>query len=436
MRPATGALVALLVLALAPVATAKSQPAGSGGGAQGGDQAGRPGLLALGTGFHRQGASDRVREVQRRLNRLGYGAGAVDGLFGPITDAAVRRFQADNDLAVDGIAGPRTQGRLTAVTRNAERLLARGSGFTRPGGSDRVREVQRRLNRLGYRAGAVDGLFGPITDAAVRRFQADRKLSIDGLAGPRTLTALGAAKPQLASTRPAEPRRPSRPVTRTTKRPHAPPLTGDRAARDKAPPLGAGPFKPAKKAGLRWDIVIPILAFVVLFAVVLVALGGDQSSRREAELAEPEPEPGAPEAGPGTAAAPRTVRRDWRTELVDVPHAGRIYGFGARAHRAGSPRVGSESGVLYVELSLFAEGQRRRWETDPLDAGAPFSVSVKDLEESVREIVVPRLATLARTMRNAGVNVQPADLEVLPFMLELSPELEGELVRRRLSVRV
>jgi hypothetical protein len=96
-----------------------------------------------------------------------------------------------------------------------------------------------------------------------------------------------------------------------------------------------------------------------------------------------------------------------------------------------TPEVGFVTGTVYVELQLFAESTGGRWETDPLDGGAPFSVSVEQLEEDIREIVVPdRLPALARALRNAGRDVQPSDLENLPFMLELSRELEAEIVRR------
>ena len=62
----------------------------------------------------RQGArGDAVREAQQLLNRH-IGAGlAPDGNFGPLTDAATRRFQADRRLVADGIIGPITWGELT-----------------------------------------------------------------------------------------------------------------------------------------------------------------------------------------------------------------------------------------------------------------------------------------------------------------------------------
>lgn len=56
---------------------------------------------------------DDVRLVQQRLADLGYGqVGVVDGIFGPATDAAVRAFQQQQGLEVDGIVGPQTWARL------------------------------------------------------------------------------------------------------------------------------------------------------------------------------------------------------------------------------------------------------------------------------------------------------------------------------------
>ena len=49
--------------------------------------------------------------------------------------------------------------------------VQRGTGYSTPGGSRRVRELQRRLQRSGLNPGPVDGLYGPRTERAVRRIQ-------------------------------------------------------------------------------------------------------------------------------------------------------------------------------------------------------------------------------------------------------------------------
>lgn len=69
--------------------------------------------------------------------------------------------------------------------------LARGAGYEFPNGSRHVRYLQRQLRRLGARPGPIDGLFGPLTEGAVRRFQRHAGLRVDGLVGPNTATRLG-----------------------------------------------------------------------------------------------------------------------------------------------------------------------------------------------------------------------------------------------------
>lgn len=51
---------------------------------------------------------EAVRELQERLNYLGYSCGVVDGIFGDDTKDAVKAFQAEHGLAVDGVAGAKT----------------------------------------------------------------------------------------------------------------------------------------------------------------------------------------------------------------------------------------------------------------------------------------------------------------------------------------
>jgi peptidoglycan hydrolase-like protein with peptidoglycan-binding domain len=135
----------------------------------------------------RQGdRAQAVRDVQHLLRGHGYVL-EVDGIFGPVTDAIVQTFQKAQDLAVDGIVGPKTWDAVIVV-------VARGSR----GGP--VRAVQEELK---VRAPAgnpdldieVDGMFGPRTGAAVRAFQegvsrAEPSFPVDGIVGSLTWQAL------------------------------------------------------------------------------------------------------------------------------------------------------------------------------------------------------------------------------------------------------
>ena len=89
------------------------------------------GAVRRGTGYWRVGGSDRVREVQRTLRRLGHRPGPVDGLFGPLTEAAVKRFQRRHRLERDGVVGPVTLGHLRERRARMERLAKARSRFDR-----------------------------------------------------------------------------------------------------------------------------------------------------------------------------------------------------------------------------------------------------------------------------------------------------------------
>jgi murein DD-endopeptidase MepM/ murein hydrolase activator NlpD len=131
-------------------------------------------------------SSANVAALQSALTSLNLYRGFVDGVRGPLTRAAVIRFQRRRDLLVDGIAGPQT--RRALGSRGRPRL---GSRVMRLGHSGwDVAALQFLLLRRGYGPGRVDGAFGPLTQAAVLRAQRAAGIGTDGLAGPQTIRAL------------------------------------------------------------------------------------------------------------------------------------------------------------------------------------------------------------------------------------------------------
>ena len=112
-----------------------------------------------------------VRKIQYLLRQRGLSL-TVDGIFGPQTDDRVRKFQGSNQLVVDGIVGPKTWSKLIVQVK-------RGSN------GDAVRAVQSQFTFL-----VVDGIFGDKTDGAVRGFQNQSGIDVDGIVGPQTWLAL------------------------------------------------------------------------------------------------------------------------------------------------------------------------------------------------------------------------------------------------------
>lgn len=100
----------LLLAALLVLAVALWLPTPASASAR--DELASAGLLARGSGYASSTGSDAVRIVQLRLRRLGRSPGPIDGLYGPLTEGAVERFQERHGLAVDGIVGRQTKQRL------------------------------------------------------------------------------------------------------------------------------------------------------------------------------------------------------------------------------------------------------------------------------------------------------------------------------------
>ncbi len=113
--------------------------------------------------------------------------------FDVALDHAVRAFQQTRGLAADGIVGPETRLALAdARWKLGDRILAHSPGHDQHG--DDVADLQSRLIGLGLGPERVDGVFGPLTDRAVRNFQRGIGLPGDGIVGPDTLRGLAALR--------------------------------------------------------------------------------------------------------------------------------------------------------------------------------------------------------------------------------------------------
>jgi peptidoglycan L-alanyl-D-glutamate endopeptidase CwlK len=135
---------------------------------------------------------EKVVQLQRDLARLGY-ALTPDGVFGPKTDAAVRRFQRDHNLTADGIVGPKTRAAIERVKNNAA-LPVPTATLQKGSRGAQVKQLQNALAWLGFMTRAQiktgPGIFGPRTDEALRDFQRRNNLAADGIYGPKTRAAL------------------------------------------------------------------------------------------------------------------------------------------------------------------------------------------------------------------------------------------------------
>jgi N-acetylmuramoyl-L-alanine amidase len=129
-----------------------------------------------------------VADVQRRLSAAGFATNDPEGVYGRSTRVAVEAFQHRRGLRVDGVCGRQTWDTLVeAGFRLGDRFLYLRTPMLR---GDDVADLQRQLGGLGFDPGRVDGIFGPLTSAAVADFQRNAGQPVDGIVGLATVRDL------------------------------------------------------------------------------------------------------------------------------------------------------------------------------------------------------------------------------------------------------
>jgi peptidoglycan hydrolase-like protein with peptidoglycan-binding domain len=134
----------------------------------------------------RKGSTDpAVRDLQQAMKALGHDPGPIDGVFGDATESAVKAFQQEKEIAVDGVVGKVTWINIDEADQSEPVLRAGSTGLP-------VRRAQKRMSLVGFDVSGVDGRYGGKTEAAVRKLQQQFQLAVDGVVGPQTWAVIDA----------------------------------------------------------------------------------------------------------------------------------------------------------------------------------------------------------------------------------------------------
>jgi peptidoglycan hydrolase-like protein with peptidoglycan-binding domain len=134
----------------------------------------------------KKGSNDpAVRDLQVALKVLSHDPGPIDGVFGATTEAAVKAFQQEREIAADGIVGRVTWINIDEADQSEPTLRLGATGLP-------VRRAQKRMSLVGYEVGGVDGRYGSKTEAAVKQLQQQHSIPADGVVGAQTWDVIDA----------------------------------------------------------------------------------------------------------------------------------------------------------------------------------------------------------------------------------------------------
>ena len=138
-----------------------------------------------------------IGDIQRELNRKGYYDGAADGIWGAKTDAAARDFVQATGLKINADA---SESLLHAIVLSAPK--AKSTPAAAPVRNDPIAEliaptkqilaIQRALTDFGYGQIKPTGVYDPATQAAIEKFERDRKLPVTGQISDQMVRELSA----------------------------------------------------------------------------------------------------------------------------------------------------------------------------------------------------------------------------------------------------
>ena len=150
-------------------------------------------------------SSAATKNLQQLLSDRGFYGGEIDGIYGAMTEEAVLIAQRKYGLIADGVAGSLTIAALEADQGNAitpvsyvtvtekdastaNSTITSSEGVVASG--DAIAQAQTLMSELGFYDGAIDGIQGEMTTAAVKKAQAFYGITVDGVIGSQTLAAL------------------------------------------------------------------------------------------------------------------------------------------------------------------------------------------------------------------------------------------------------
>jgi peptidoglycan hydrolase-like protein with peptidoglycan-binding domain len=136
-----------------------------------------------------------VRSAQQQLKSSGYYNGKIDGIDGHMTRMAIRKYQTDNNLTVNGRLDMETLQKLGLQQPSGEASRSATGASSAPAlPAATVSAAQRSLQEKGFYKGNIDGAMTPETQAAISEYQKNSNLNVTGQLDQATLSSLGVSK--------------------------------------------------------------------------------------------------------------------------------------------------------------------------------------------------------------------------------------------------